>query len=149
MRCRWTRKSANNNSKWSAADRQLSGCLFVAGACFFLSKILVFKLLSHATWNLETGRRLWTSTRQYTTQTGSTHSYTNTTTALPENVRLVLQEYPSLALLTPADFRPAHRARTSTFPSTAYPGIRAVQQLAQFCTPPSRSPQHPQKSPGL
>lgn len=62
---------------------------------------------------------------------------------------LVLQGYLSLALLTPADFRPAHRARTSTLSPTAYPGIRAVQQLAQFCTPPSRSPQHPQKSPGL
>lgn len=133
----------------SEAPRPTVKWMFCLLRLFFLSKILVFKLLSHATWNLETGRRLWTSTRQYTTQTGSTHSYTNTTTALPENVRFTLQEYPSLALLTPADFRPAHRARTSTVPPTAYSGIRAVQQLAQFCTPPSRSPQHPQKGPGL
>lgn len=69
----------------SEAPRPTVKWMFCLLRLFFLSKILVFKLLSHATWNLETGRRLWTSTRQYTTQTGSTHSYTNTTTALPEN----------------------------------------------------------------
>lgn len=101
-------------------------------------------------WSPETGRRLWTLTLRCTTQTGSTHSCTSTMTVQRENVRH--KHSHSLALLL-ADsfrffffFRPAYRARTPAVPPTAHSGIRTIQQLTEFCTSASRSPQHAEKS---
>lgn len=105
-------------------------------------------------WSPETGRRLWTLILQCTTQTGSTHSCTSTMTVQRENVRdkhstLSYCRLPFADSFSLFFFRPAHRDRKPAVPPTAHPGIRTIQQLTQFCTSASRSPQHAEKSAGV
>lgn len=116
--------------------------LFLLALRVFFSQLFVshstiihshFSLQNTQLWSLETGRRLWTLILQCTTQTGSTHSCTSTTTVQRENVSHKPLTHSSricccrCCLLTLRFFRPAHRARKPAVPPTAHSGIRTIQ----------------------
>lgn len=163
---RWRRKEWKQKMcqiRWALrARKELCECfVFVAPFVLFIF-CFNFLLVSHSTinpvisvsqlWSPETGRRLWTLTLQCTTQTGSTHSCTSTMTVQRENVRdkHSTLSYCRLLILFRFFFsRPAHRDRKPAVPPTAHPGIRTIQQLTQFCTSASRSPQHAEKGAGV
>lgn len=160
--CRWRRKEWKqmSDSLVALSAKRICGCfcfcwLFpcVFFPNFFASHSTVIQSFPNTQlWSPETGRRLWTLTLQCTTQTGSTHSCTSTTTVQRENVRhkhtlsLALLLADSFRLFFFFFFRPAHRARTPAVPPTAHSGIRTIQQLTEFCASASCSPQHAEKS---
>lgn len=111
--CRWRRKEWKqmSDSLVALSAKRICGCfcfcwLFpcVFFPNFFASHSTVIQSFPNTQlWSPETGRRLWTLTLQCTTQTGSTHSCTSTTTVQRENVRH--KHTLSLALLLADSFR--------------------------------------------